>query len=101
MTEPVLIALAVVFGLVLLLFGLRLFFYLFARKVAITPKPNGPETHADAGLEYEALKIQSGSRHLQAWWVKASPAHDAQKAVLIFHGSHARRAGFGLPCACA
>jgi len=58
------------------------------QKSILKTKPNGKESPADVGLEYEDLKIRSGSRELQAWWVKASPTNDSKKAVLIFHGNN-------------
>ncbi len=62
--------------------------YLIAQKVALITKPGAPGTPADAGLPYEALTIPSGTRSLQAWWLKASPSNDARKAILIYHGNN-------------
>jgi len=88
MTQSALIAVAVLTSLVLLFYGTRLILFLSVQKSILKTKPNGKETPADLGLEYEDLKIISGSRELQTWWVKVSPTNDSKKAVLIFHGNH-------------
>jgi alpha-beta hydrolase superfamily lysophospholipase len=67
-------------------YGLRQFVFHQAEKSLLTTKPNGRETPADLGLDYEALTIPSVERRLEAWLVKPSPSKDARKAILIFHG---------------
>ena len=49
-------------------------------------KPNGIETPASVGLDYEEFHIQSGNRQLQAWFIPAARTNDAGKAILIYHG---------------
>ena len=88
MTQSAFIAIAILISLVLLFYSTRLILFLSVQKSILKTKPNGKETPADLGLEYEDFKIRSGSRELQAWWVKASPTNDSKKAVLIFHGNN-------------
>jgi alpha-beta hydrolase superfamily lysophospholipase len=88
MTQSAFIAIAILISLVLLFYCMRLILFLSVQKSILKTKPNGNETPADLGLEYEDFQIRSGSRELQAWWVKASPTNDSKKAVLIFHGNN-------------
>jgi hypothetical protein len=53
------------------------------QKSILKTKPNGKETPADVGLEYEEFTIPSGSRKFQAWWVKASPTNDSKKLDFV------------------
>jgi alpha-beta hydrolase superfamily lysophospholipase len=88
MTQSAFIAIAILISLALLFYCIRLILFLSVQKSSLKTKPNGKETPADLGLEYADFKIRSGSRELQAWWVKASPTNDIKKAVLIFHGNN-------------
>ncbi len=77
----------VLISLAALYLAARGIIYLFAQKEAIVIRAGEPGTPADVGLQYEQLTIRSGSRALQAWWVKAAPSHDSGKAILIYHGT--------------
>jgi hypothetical protein len=66
--------------------SLRRLVFRQAEQALLTTKPNGKETPTDVGLNYEPLVIASGERRLQGWLVGPTPAKDAQKAILIFHG---------------
>lgn len=88
MSQFAYIAIAIVILLALLFYCTRLILFFSMQKSAFKTKPNGMETPADLSLEYEDCKIRSGSRELQAWWVKALPTNDAKKAVLIFCGNY-------------
>lgn len=81
-------AAALVLTLVALYLAARGIVYLFAQKEAVVARAGAPGTPADVGLEYEPLTIRSGSRALQAWWVKAAPSSDSGKAILIYHGTN-------------
>jgi alpha-beta hydrolase superfamily lysophospholipase len=81
-------AAALVLILPALYFAARGIIYLFAQKEAVVPRGGEPGTPADLGLDYDELTIQSGSRALQAWWVKAARSHDSHKAILIYHGTN-------------
>jgi alpha-beta hydrolase superfamily lysophospholipase len=73
--------------MIVLIYGVWLLLNWYMLKSAVKTKPNGTETPADSGLEYESITIQSGPSELQAWWVNASPGNDVHKAVLVFHGN--------------
>ena len=88
MTQFAFIAIAIIISLVLLFYFARLILFLSMQKSILKTKPNGRETPADLGLQYEDCTIRSGSRELQAWWVKAIPPNDPKKAVLIIHGNN-------------
>ena len=68
--------------------SLRRLVFRQAEKALLTTKPNGKEVQTDVGLNYEPLAIASGERRLQGWLVGPTPAKDAQKAILIFHGRY-------------
>jgi len=62
--------------------------YRVAEKALLVPRPNGPETPADRGLDCDVFSIPSGTRSLQACLVRPPLGDDAHAAVLIFHGTH-------------
>ena len=77
----ILLALAISYGLVLLLLFLfqsrLLYFPHVGRELVATPR--------DAGLDYEDVQLRTVDNVvLSGWWV---PARDARGAVLIFHGN--------------
>jgi flagellar basal body-associated protein FliL len=67
----VLFAILLVLFLIVLIYGAWLILKWYMLKSAVKTKPNGTQTPADAGLEYESITIQSGPCELQAWWVYA------------------------------
>ena len=67
-------------------YGLYRILFRLLEKGMLKTKPNGQETPGDAGLEYEEINVRSGNRRLQAWYVRAAPSNDAQKAILVYHG---------------
>ena len=87
MTTAFLIA-ALVGALALACYSARAVLFLTAQQAILKTKPNGAETPAGLGLEYEDFRIESGARRLQAWWVKAAPGNDLHKAVMICHGNN-------------
>jgi alpha-beta hydrolase superfamily lysophospholipase len=56
------------------------------RVLMLKTKPNGSDTPASLGLDYEDIHFLSGNRHLQAWFVPPAPDQDAKKAILLYHG---------------
>lgn len=55
-------------------------------RLVLKTRPNGLQSPASLGLEYEDIHFLSGKRHLQAWFLPAVPASGPKKAVLIYHG---------------
>lgn len=88
MQKSAIIAILIFFFLLLVYIVVQLVLRRFILKSAVKTKPNGAETPNDAGMEYEDITIHSGRRELRAWWVRASPANDLHKALLIFHGNY-------------
>jgi uncharacterized protein len=55
-------------------------------RAMISTGPNGPETPASVGLAYERLKIPSGSRLLDAYFVEPPSTCWPRALLLIFYG---------------
>ncbi len=52
----------------------------------LTTGPNGAETPEAAGVVFERLRIESGSRSLDAYLVRAPAECKRDVAILVFHG---------------
>ena len=68
------------------IYGLYRILLSILERVVLKTKPNGTDTPASVGLDFEDFHITSGNRQLQAWYVHAAPANDSKKAILIYHG---------------
>ena len=85
MPRPIRIALTTLLVLAGLAGAARQVVYVMTQRAGFETRPAGRERPSDLGLRYDALKIASGPRTLDAWWLPAAGADSG--AVLLFHGN--------------
>ncbi len=59
--------------------------YVKTQHAGFDPQPPGHAWPSDRGMRFDSLKIASGNRLLDAWWIPADGTDSG--AVLLFHGN--------------
>jgi hypothetical protein len=85
MNKSLRFAVAVLFVLAGLLGVTRQVLYVQTQHAGFDPQPPGRTLPSDLGMRFETLRIGSGDRVLDAWWIPAAGADSG--AVLLFHGN--------------